>query len=134
MAFPWAQEKIEQLKKYWNAGYTASEIASRMGRPFTRNGIIGKAHRLKLNGRKSPRGTFKLQGQQEENGGMSLGRYYTDNQSYNGNVLVELHDRKANAKVAVFYDLDEAHKAERLFNWAAKEQAPIRSEVNNRSD
>ncbi|MDC3143583.1 GcrA family cell cycle regulator [Pelagibacteraceae bacterium] len=46
----WTHERIEQLKKLWEAGYTASNIASELG-GITRNAVIGKAHRLGLSGR-----------------------------------------------------------------------------------
>ena len=46
----WTHERIEQLKKLWEAGYTASIIATELG-GITRNAVIGKAHRLGLSGR-----------------------------------------------------------------------------------
>ena len=46
----WTHERIEQLKKLWEAGYTASNIATELG-GITRNAVIGKAHRLGLSGR-----------------------------------------------------------------------------------
>ena len=46
----WTHERIEQLKKLWEAGYTASNIAAELG-GITRNAVIGKAHRLGLSGR-----------------------------------------------------------------------------------
>ena len=46
----WTHERIEQLKKLWEAGYTASNIANELG-GITRNAVIGKAHRLGLSGR-----------------------------------------------------------------------------------
>ena len=46
----WNHERIEQLKKLWEAGYTASNIATELG-GITRNAVIGKAHRLGLSGR-----------------------------------------------------------------------------------
>ncbi len=44
----WDDQKVEKLRIYWNKGYTASEIAKRLGESVTRNSVIGKAHRLKL--------------------------------------------------------------------------------------
>tara|TARA_B100001769_G_C22019117_1_gene547660 strand:- start:545 stop:1000 length:456 start_codon:yes stop_codon:yes gene_type:complete len=52
----WTYERIEQLKKLWEEGLTASRIATELG-DVTRNAVIGKAHRLGLSGRmasKSP--------------------------------------------------------------------------------
>lgn len=46
----WTHDRIEQLKKLWEAGYTASNIAIELG-GITRNAVIGKAHRLGLSGR-----------------------------------------------------------------------------------
>tara|TARA_B100000965_G_scaffold286073_1_gene243951 strand:+ start:415 stop:873 length:459 start_codon:yes stop_codon:yes gene_type:complete len=46
----WTYERIEQLKKLWEEGLTASRIAAELG-DITRNAVIGKAHRLGLSGR-----------------------------------------------------------------------------------
>jgi Uncharacterized protein conserved in bacteria len=43
----WKQEKEEKLRKLWEKGHTASQIAEILGET-TRNAVIGKAHRLKL--------------------------------------------------------------------------------------
>ena len=48
----WNLEKEEKLKKLWGKGNTASEIAQIIG-GVTRNAVIGKAHRLNLEGRVS---------------------------------------------------------------------------------
>ncbi|MCA1955250.1 GcrA family cell cycle regulator [Zymomonas sp.] len=49
----WTEERIEQLKKLWEAGDTASQIAEKLG-DVSRNAVIGKAHRLGLQARPSP--------------------------------------------------------------------------------
>ncbi len=50
----WTDERVEQLKKLWEAGLSASQIAGELGN-ITRNAVIGKVHRLGLSGRaKSP--------------------------------------------------------------------------------
>lgn len=50
----WSDDRVEQLKKLWDAGLSASEIAGELGN-ITRNAVIGKVHRLGLSGRaKSP--------------------------------------------------------------------------------
>src|ERR1700728_4161999 len=49
----WTAQKIQMLKDMWGNGYSASEIAKRLG-GMTRNAVIGKAHRLKLSSRPSP--------------------------------------------------------------------------------
>lgn len=46
----WNEERVEQLKKLWLEGLSASQIASRLG-GVTRNAVIGKVHRLGLSGR-----------------------------------------------------------------------------------
>jgi GcrA cell cycle regulator len=49
----WTDERIEQLKKLWSKGMTASQIADELG-GVSRNAVIGKAHRLGLQSRPSP--------------------------------------------------------------------------------
>src|ERR1700733_15029070 len=50
----WSDERVEQLKKLWESGLSASQIAAELGN-VTRNAVIGKVHRLGLSGRaKSP--------------------------------------------------------------------------------
>ena len=46
----WTDERVEQLKKLWAEGLSASQIAGRIG-GVTRNAVIGKVHRLGLSGR-----------------------------------------------------------------------------------
>ena len=46
----WTPEKEEKLKELWKKGHTASQIAAQLG-DTTRNAVIGKAHRLKLQAR-----------------------------------------------------------------------------------
>jgi GcrA cell cycle regulator len=46
----WTDERVEQLKKLWNDGLSASQIAAQLG-GVTRNAVIGKVHRLGLSGR-----------------------------------------------------------------------------------
>ncbi|NJO53638.1 MAG: GcrA cell cycle regulator [Bacteroidales bacterium] len=46
----WNDERIEQLKKLWAEGLSASQIAAELG-GITRNAVIGKVHRLGLSGR-----------------------------------------------------------------------------------
>ncbi len=49
----WTDERIDALKKMWEAGQTASQIAEELG-GVSRNAVIGKAHRLGLQSRPSP--------------------------------------------------------------------------------
>jgi GcrA cell cycle regulator len=46
----WTEERVEQLKKLWAEGLSASQIATAIGN-VTRNAVIGKVHRLGLSGR-----------------------------------------------------------------------------------
>ena len=58
----WTDERVESLKKLWQDGLSASQIAKQLG-GVTRNAVIGKVHRLGLSGRAAPskpaRPTFK---------------------------------------------------------------------------
>lgn len=49
----WTDERIETLRKMWEGGQTASQIAEQLG-GVSRNAVIGKAHRLGLQSRPSP--------------------------------------------------------------------------------
>ena len=46
----WTDDRVEQLKKLWAEGLSASQIAGRIG-GVSRNAVIGKVHRLGLSGR-----------------------------------------------------------------------------------
>ena len=48
----WTDERVELLKKMWNEGQSASQIAKELG-SVTRNAVIGKVHRLGLSNRLS---------------------------------------------------------------------------------
>ena len=49
----WTDERVEQLRELWSQGLSASQIAAQLG-GVSRNAVIGKAHRLGLQGRPSP--------------------------------------------------------------------------------
>ncbi len=49
----WTDERVETLKKLWQDGHSASQIAKQLG-GVTRNAVIGKVHRLGLSGRATP--------------------------------------------------------------------------------
>ncbi|MEO0907724.1 MAG: GcrA family cell cycle regulator [Pseudomonadota bacterium] len=49
----WTDDRIATLKKLWEGGSTASQIAEQLG-GVSRNAVIGKAHRLGLKSRPSP--------------------------------------------------------------------------------
>jgi GcrA cell cycle regulator len=46
----WTDDRVDLLKKLWQEGLSASQIAGRLG-GVTRNAVIGKVHRLGLSGR-----------------------------------------------------------------------------------
>ena len=48
----WTDEKVSKLKSLWSEGLTTGEIGKRLG--VSKNAVVGKAHRLSLNGRPSP--------------------------------------------------------------------------------
>jgi len=61
----WTDERITLLKSRFREGDTASQIALRLGGPFSRNAVIGKIHRLGLNRGKpslAPRSVKKTPG------------------------------------------------------------------------
>ncbi len=49
----WTDERIGELRRMWDEGLTASQIAETLG-GVSRNAVIGKAHRLGLTPRPSP--------------------------------------------------------------------------------
>jgi len=53
LSMAWTDERIETLRKMWEGGQTASQIAEQLG-GVSRNAVIGKAHRLGLQSRPSP--------------------------------------------------------------------------------
>jgi len=46
----WNDDRVARLKTLWADGFSASQIADRLG-GMTRNAVIGKVHRLGLSGR-----------------------------------------------------------------------------------
>ena len=46
----WTDERVETLRRMWNEGQSASQIAKELG-GVTRNAVIGKVHRLGLSNR-----------------------------------------------------------------------------------
>jgi GcrA cell cycle regulator len=50
---PWTDDREAVLKRLWKDGYSASQIAKKMG-GCTRNAVIGKVSRLGLSSRKVP--------------------------------------------------------------------------------
>lgn len=48
----WTDESVAELRRLWDKGLTANEIAKKIG--VTKNAIVGKVHRLCLPARPSP--------------------------------------------------------------------------------
>lgn len=49
----WTEERVNTLKSMWMQGYSARQIAEKLGN-VTRNAVIGKAHRMGLSSRSMP--------------------------------------------------------------------------------
>ena len=54
----WTPEKEEKLKQLWKKGHSGSEIARILGDGTTRNSVLGKAFRLKLETRAATKKTL----------------------------------------------------------------------------
>ncbi len=61
----WTDERVETLKRLWQEGLSASQIAAELG-GVTRNAVIGKVHRLGLSGRGQPTTTIKRKRRAEQ--------------------------------------------------------------------
>ena len=48
----WTPERIDELTKLWESGHSASAIGKILG--VSKNAVVGKAHRMKLQARPSP--------------------------------------------------------------------------------
>lgn len=49
----WTDERVAELVRLWTEGYSASQIARKLG-GCTRNAVIGRANRMKLTARRAP--------------------------------------------------------------------------------
>ena len=63
----WTPEREEKLKKLWKKGHSGSEIAIMLG-DTTRNAVIGKVHRLKLEARLISRKSTQKVNTEKDNG------------------------------------------------------------------
>ncbi len=64
----WTEEREQKLRKLWEKGHTASQIAEMLGGSTTRNAVIGKAHRLKLAARAASKQSKNLKKQNAVSG------------------------------------------------------------------
>ena len=53
----WTADKTVRLKHLWKVGYTATEIGEKLN--YSKNAVIGRAHRLNLDARRSRSGAGK---------------------------------------------------------------------------
>ena len=60
MSVSWTDERVETLKTLWREGLSASQIANKLG-GVSRNAVIGKVHRLGLEGRAKPNSPKKVE-------------------------------------------------------------------------
>lgn len=61
----WSDDRVEQLKKLWEAGLSASQIAAELGN-LTRNAVISKVHLLGLPGREDQDAGFPVIGNPDD--------------------------------------------------------------------
>lgn len=50
----WNPWRLEAIRRLWDQGVSAKQIAAALGGGLTRNAVVGKAHRMGLTGRPSP--------------------------------------------------------------------------------
>lgn len=48
----WTDDRVEELSRLWASGYSASAIGRMLG--VSKNAVVGKAHRMRLESRPSP--------------------------------------------------------------------------------
>lgn len=69
----WTDERVELLRRLWDDGLSASQIAFQIG-GVSRNAVIGKVHRLGLAGRVKPIGPAAVPGRRKDGatGGLEI--------------------------------------------------------------
>lgn len=63
----WTEDRVDRLKQLYVEGYSCSQIARELG-VVTRNGVIGKVHRLGLEKRGIPKAQQKTRRFKHQNG------------------------------------------------------------------
>jgi|TARA_B100000315_G_scaffold190303_1_gene180373 GcrA cell cycle regulator len=63
----WTPEREEKLKELWKEGHSGSQIASILGNGATRNSVLGKAFRLKLQARAAAKKTTPRANTEKDN-------------------------------------------------------------------
>lgn len=108
----WTDDKIEDLRTLWDKGNSASQIATQLGEGFTRNSVIGKAHRLGLKSRPSPvKGERKTAAKGRKTGRKGAGKKVEDRVS-----LLDLTERMCKWPIG--------HPGEADFHFCGKPSVP----------
>ncbi len=92
----WTEEREQRLRKLWEKGYTASQIAEMLG-DTTRNAVIGKAHRLKLAARAASKQS-KSPKKQDSVGGLNKQEGYISRKSRFKSLLLDKNFEVENPK------------------------------------
>ena len=93
----WTEEREQRLRKLWEKGYTASQIAEMLGGDTTRNAVIGKAHRLKLAARAASKQSKSLK-KQDSVGGLNKQEGYISRKSRFKSLLLDKNFEVENPK------------------------------------
>ena len=93
----WTEEREQRLRKLWEKGYTASQIAEMLGGGTTRNAVIGKAHRLKLAARAASKQSKSLK-KQDSVGGLNKQEGYISRKSRFKSLLLDKNFEVENPK------------------------------------
>ena len=93
----WTEEREQKLRKLWEKGYTASQIAEMLGEGATRNSVIGKAHRLKLAARATSKQS-KSPNKQDAASGLNKQERYISRKSRFKSLLLDKNFEVENPK------------------------------------
>ena len=127
----WTDERVEQLKKLWADGLSASQIAAELG-GVTRNAVIGKVHRLGLSGRvKSPGQSASVRTKRQPRSNSFNGRSQRNAQRALNNTQIKVSGRAdtLNSTAAADLEAPEALKlpltelTERTCKWPTGDPA-----------
>jgi GcrA cell cycle regulator len=87
----WDDEQVERLKELWALDYSCSEIAAELGGGITRNAVIGKVHRLGLDGRKESKYKRTNQAKPSRRHPFKLRRYLDQHPEFDCVAVEPLH-------------------------------------------
>ena len=94
----WTEEREQKLRKLWEKGYTASQIAEMLGEGATRNSVIGKAHRLKLAARAASKQSKSSKKQATTASGLNKQERYISRKSRFKSLLLDKNFESENPK------------------------------------